>query len=445
MDEFSPAEVTPLESRPPAQPASHEPLVARSDVRVAEHAPADRSESLRIKLAWTKLLWLLLFLAVLLAVSYTVPYVIEETQYAAQRGRRRADHELAKAELQGLPLGDLSRAGQLVTQAVSPSVVHISARNGTSDMMPSMMGMRSSPFHVPPPGQGSGVIVDGARGYVITNYHVIAGASEIKVRLAEGKYLGAELVDQDPDTDIAVLKIRREEMPNRPLIAAEWGDSESLEVGSLVWALGSPYGLEQSVTSGIISAKHRADKVGNPLQDFLQTDAAVNPGNSGGPLVDIQGRIVGINTAIVGENFQGISFAVPSQVARKVYEQIISDSEHLVRRGYLGIMPAEMNDERARAAGLDTTRGVYVVQVMAQSPAASLPLQAGDIILSWNGTPVENPAQLTQVICETPIGSQATIVIWRQGSDEELSLSVTVGERPRNAATEGSRFMPRGR
>jgi serine protease Do len=241
----------------------------------------------------------------------------------------------------------------------------------------------------------------------------------------------AVLVGHDIDSDIAVLQIRPEEMPNRGLIApADWGDSDTLEVGSLVWAMGAPYGLEGSVTSGIVSARHRGDKVGNPLQDFLQTDVAVNPGNSGGPLVDDQGRVVGINTAIVGENYRGISFAVPSRVARKVYEEIVSDPSRGVRRGYLGVLPDPMTDERAKAAGLDETRGAYVLNVMADSPAARLKLKRGDIILAWNGIAIESPAHLTSVICDTESGSDATVTIWRDGKSEELRLKV--GVRPQN-------------
>ncbi len=429
MDEFSPASASGHEPTPPAQPVPRESAPSPMELDATHFADDGRADSLRVKLAWAKLLWLMVFLAVLLSISYLVPYVIEETQYAARRGRMRADHELAKAALKDSPLTQLSHASQWVTQQVTPSVVHISARTRFADSGPTVMGMRNSLFSSPPPGQGSGLIVDGDRGYVITNYHVVRDAIEIKVRLAEGKPLRAMVVGYDLDSDLAVLQIRPEEMPNSGLIAAEWGDSESLEAGSLVWALGSPYGLELSVSSGIVSAKHRADKVGNPLQDFLQTDVAVNPGNSGGPLVDIQGRVVGINTAIVGENFQGISFAVPSKVAMEVYERILDDEEHAVRRGYLGVWPVEMTDERARAAGLEVTQGVYVNDVVADSPASSIGLQPGDIILSWNGTAIVNPAQLTQIICVTPIKSQARLVVWRDGRQAEMSP--TVGERPR--------------
>ncbi|HUE72825.1 MAG TPA: trypsin-like peptidase domain-containing protein [Pirellulaceae bacterium] len=430
MDEFSPVNSPSHESTPPEQPVPREHRI--EPVLDATSSGNEGNDDLRVKLAWAKLLWLMLFMAVLLSITYLVPYVIEETQYAARRGRLRADHELAKVELKGSPLAQLSTASQLVTQKVTPSVVHISARTRFADTGPTtmMMGMRSPLYSPPPPGQGSGVIVDGKRGFVITNYHVVRDALEIKVRLAEGKPLRATVVGYDMDSDLAVLQIPPEEMPNQGLTAAEWGDSELLEVGSLVWALGSPYGLELSVTSGIVSARDRGDKVGNPLQHFLQTDAAVNPGNSGGPLVDIHGKVVGINTAIVGENFQGISFAVPSTVARDVYERILVDEEHAVRRGFLGVHPEEMNEERARAAGLDAPQGVYVMEVVPDSPASSIGMLRGDVILSWNGTAVHNPGQLTRVVCATPIKSQAQLIVWRNGKKTELAP--TVGERPRH-------------
>ena len=429
MDEFSPGTPPVPESTPPAQPVpretSHvEPFVHHGD-------GGGSNDDLRVKLAWAKLLWLMLFLAILLSITYAVPYVIEETQYSARRGRLRAEHELAKEELKGSPLAQLSRASQLVTQTVTPSVVHISARPRLADMNSSatMMGLRNPLYSSPPPGQGSGFIVDGERGFVLTNFHVVRDAVEIKVRLAEGKALRASVIGYDSDSDLAVLQIAPEEMPSDGLTAAEWGDSESLEVGALVWALGSPYGLEHSVTSGIVSARDRGQKVGNPLQHFLQTDAAVNPGNSGGPLVDIHGKVVGINTAIVGENFQGISFAVPSKVAKDVYETILRSEEHAIRRGFLGIQPVDMNEERARAAGLDSPQGVYVMDVVPNSPASAIGLVPGDVILSWNGTTIHNPGQLTQVVCATPIDSQAVLEVWRSG--KRTKFSPTVGERPR--------------
>jgi serine protease Do len=384
---------------------------------VAERgAPAD---AVRVKLAWAKLLWLLVFLGALLTIAYVVPYVIEEVNYSASRGKMRAEHDQAAEELQGDPLLQLSRNSQLVTRRVAPSVVHISAVDFTGPITASAYQL--SDRLLPPPGQGSGVVVD-SRGYIITNYHVIHRAQRILVRLSDGRRdVPAEVIGFDKESDVAVLKVA-----STGLIAADWGDSEDLQVGSMVWAMGSPYGLDQTVTQGIVSAKHRAGKVGTPFQDFLQTDAAVNPGNSGGPLVNTSGKVVGINTAIVGDNYQGISFAIPSSVVRRVYDRLLAEGQ--VHRGFLGIEPRELSDEAAEKAGLNPVRGVYVNDVVSGSPAARVGLRPGDIVLTWNGVSITSPAQMTTVISDTEIGSGAKLSIWRDGT--ELPLEIKVGERP---------------
>ena len=397
-----PAELHPLD-----RPDTHE-LVAR--------------ETVRIRLAWAKLLWLLSFLAVLLAISYLVPYIAENTQYAITRGRQRAEHDFAIEHLAGTPLPDLSRAYQMVSQAVGPSVVHINTQGNETDLF--AMPMRSSRARIPTEGQGSGIVVDAA-GYILTNYHVIRDSGEIQVALADGRHLPGTIVGVDPDTDLAVLKIEADN-----LTPARWGDSEQAEAGALVWAVGSPFGLERSITSGILSAKHRAGLAGTPYQDFLQTDAAVNPGNSGGPLVNIDGRVIGINTAIVGDAYQGISFAIPSNVARDVYQRIKDEGQ--VRRGWLGVRLDLMTDDRARDLGMSTKNGVYVVDVVQQngggSPAAKAGLQPGDVVLRWNDVPVSSPAVLSTAVAQTEVGSTAKVVIYRGG--QELTLEVQVGLRP---------------
>jgi serine protease Do len=433
MDEFStknlPAAPQPAPSaEPPAsfyahpQAMSPQTEIIYTQVVLPERGPSP--EVMRVKLAWAKLLWLLVFLGALLAVAYIVPYVIEETNYSATRGKMRAEYEQATEELAGDPLAQLSRGYQLVTRRVAPSVVHISAVDYTGDLNASSFSMPGSGrpyFPLPPPGQGSGVIVD-PRGYIITNYHVVRGAQKILVRLSDGRRdVEGQLVGEDRESDIAVIKVAASN-----LTAAEWGDSESLEVGSLVWALGSPYGLDQTVTGGIVSAKHRAGKVGTPFQDFLQTDAAVNPGNSGGPLVNTNGKVVGINTAIVGENYQGISFAIPSSVVRQVYDRLLAEGQ--IHRGFLGIRPEELTDKMAKEVGLDPSRGVFIIDVIDDSPAARVGLQQGDIVLTWNDVPITSPAQMTNVISATAVGSGAKLTIWRDG--EEMPLEIKVGERP---------------
>jgi serine protease Do len=433
MDEFSPKNlpVTSEPSSPPEAPGSFyanpQTLHPQTEIIYTQVVLPDRgptSEVLRVKLAWAKLLWLLVFLGALLTIAYVVPYVIEETNYSATRGKMRAEHDHATEELQGDPLAQFSRRSQMVTRKVAPSVVHISAIDHSGAVsMSALPSLGNQPYFptLPRPGQGSGVVVD-SRGYIITNYHVIHRAKKILVRLSDGrKDMPGQLIGYDAESDIAVLKVEA-----HGLIAAEWGDSEDLPVGSLVWAMGSPYGLDQTVTSGIVSAKHRAGKVGTAFQDFLQTDAAVNPGNSGGPLVNTNGKMVGINTAIVGDNYQGISFAIPSSVVRRVYDRLLAGGQ--IHRGFLGIRPDELSETMANEAGLNPPRGVIVLEVISDSPAARVGLRKGDIVLSWNGVPIISPTQMTTVISDTEIGSGAKLTIWRDG--EEIPLEIKVGERP---------------
>jgi S1-C subfamily serine protease len=384
-------------------------------------ARSDAAEAGRIRLAWAKLLWLLSFLAVLLAISYLVPYIAENTQYAITRGRQRAEHDFAREHLPGSPLAQLSQAYQMVSQAVGPSVVHISTQGSGisgSDMLARPMW---GPMpRTPSDGQGSGCIVD-AGGYILTNYHVVRDAREINVHLADGRRVPGKIVGSDPLTDVAVLKIEADK-----LTPAEWGDSESAEVGALVWAVGSPFGLERTITSGILSAKHRAGLAGTPYQDFLQSDAAVNPGNSGGPLVDSAGKVIGINTAIVGDAYQGVSFAIPSSVAREVFERIRNEGE--VRRGWLGVALDVVDDNRAKERGLPRTTGVFIEDIVAGSPAQNAGILREDVILRFNDTEVASPAALSTLVAKTAIGSKAKIVVFRDG--KELALEAAVGQRP---------------
>jgi S1-C subfamily serine protease len=361
---------------------------------------------------------------VLLVLQYAVPYLIERYQYAATRGRQRAEYESAITNLEGLQLTGLSQAYQMVSQQVGPSVVHIDVRSLQASHESSELAELYGPRLRESRGQGSGVIVD-RDGYIITNFHVVHGAAEIQVSLSDGRVLPARLVGADALTDLAVLKVA-----GADFVAAQWGDSDSVNVGALVWAVGSPFGLQSSITSGIISAKHRAGVAGEVYQDFLQTDAAVNPGNSGGPLVDVQGRIIGINTAIVGESFQGVSFAIPSTVAREVYQRL--KSEGRVARGWLGVQLDDVSEDRARRQGLSSTDGAVVLWVIddpgVPSPARDAGLQIDDIVVRWNGTPITRSTDLIRLVAQTEIGSRADVEIIRRG--ETMTFQVTIAERP---------------
>ena len=367
-----------------------------------------------------RLSWALIALTTLLLLRFLVPYLLEETQYAITRGRQRAEYDAAGKAFESLNLEQISRAYQLVSQRVAPSVVSIDVvsivENDRADDLASLFGPRLRESQ----GQGSGVIVDTA-GFILTNNHVVANATEIQVGLADGRIVPASIVGVDPLTDLAVLKITGER-----LTPAEWGDSDALSVGALVWAVGSPFGLQHSITAGIISGKNRQGITGSVYEDFLQTDAAVNPGNSGGPLVDARGRIVGINTAIYGEAYQGISFSIPAKEAREVYERLKSAGR--VRRGWLGVVLEDLDAAAAERLRLKTDHGVLVVQVAPNTPADRSGLLPGDVILLWDGHEVASKTVLSRLIARTEIGTAAEAVLMRRGV--EVKLSVTVGERP---------------
>jgi S1-C subfamily serine protease len=257
---------------------------------------------------------------------------------------------------------------------------------------------------------------------------VVGGVKTVQVRLSDHRTADATVVGSDPLTDIAVLKI---DLGN--LIAAEWGDSDKLEVSDFVWALGSPYGLEHSVTFGIVSAKSRRSGnyvSGSPYQEYLQTDAAVNPGNSGGPLVNIEGKIVGINAAIFGSSYQGISFSIPSALAREKYEELRTKGH--IERAWLGIEPLEVPDEIRSKYGLGQGQGVLVGTVEPKAPAGKNGIHPGDVILKWNDHFASDPTLLSRTIAATEIGSTAKLVLVRLNgeSKKELSLNIPVERRP---------------
>lgn len=404
--------------RPPSG-VSFEPSGSRHATAADPEPPRDRVG------------WLMSATSLLLLLSIFLPYMVEKMTFAATRGKQRALYELAGENLQHVGLQDLSLAYQMIANRVEPSVVHISvvAVPGAADLVTG-----SSPWPHPSTGQGSGIIVD-PQGYIVTNAHVLFQASQIRVRLSDGRSLPATVVGTDRETDMAVLKVTAGD-----LIAAQWGDSDEIEVGALVWAVGSPLGLQRSVTFGILSGKHRSfasepsngrlspssPTGGSPYHDFLQTDAAVNPGNSGGPLVDALGRVVGVNTAIIGETYQGISLAIPSSIARPVYERIVRDGR--VVRGWLGVLPRDIAYEEAAELGLERAAGALVVEVRPDSPAERAGLQPNDVIIRWDDKPINSRTDLFSRVALTELGTPVDVVIVRDG--QTLTLQVTVVGRP---------------
>ena len=372
------------------------------------------------------LTWLLGLMIGVLALRYLVPHLAEEIQYSITRGQQRAKYEVAGEHLQHAGLNDLSLAYEMVSQRVAPSVVHISTVR-LEDVGPSDERFRQMFGRLPPResrGQGSGVIV-GAEGYILTNYHVVHGARDVHVQLDDGRTLVAERVGDDVETDLALLKINAND-----LVAAEWGDSDQLDVGALIWAVGSPFGLDHTITSGILSAKDRRTIAHSSYQDFLQTDAAVNPGNSGGPLVNVQGKVVGINTAIIGDSFQGVSFALAGNIAQDAYEKMRAHG--YVPRGWLGVGLREMTPELAEELGMPAPLGVYVPSFKdlenQRSPASQAGMQVGDVILRFNGHDIDAPLTLSRRVAECGIGTAVEVVVLRDG--EQLALNVVIAERP---------------
>jgi serine protease Do len=267
---------------------------------------------------------------------------------------------------------------------------------------------------------GSGFIID-KEGYIITNNHVVEGAEEIKVKLADGREFKAKVVGRDSKTDLALIKISSffENLPSIPL-----GDSDKMRVGDWVLAIGNPFGLEETVTQGIISATGRVIGSG-PYDNFLQTDAPINPGNSGGPLINLKGEVIGINTAII-QSGQGIGFSVPINMAKNVVPQLKKEGK--VTRGWIGVSIQSVTPEIAKAFGIKGTKGALVSDVVAGGPAEEAGLKRGDVILSFDGKDIGKMSDLPIIVADTPVGKTVEVKIMR--SDKEQTLRMKIAEMP---------------
>ena len=345
------------------------------------------------------------------------PQMVEQYHYASAKGRLRAEYENASTLLEGDPLKQVSLAYQLVAQKVQPSVVSIQARK------PSAPGTWLEGF-------GSGVIMS-PEGHIITNAHVLDGATRCLVELHDRRRYVATVIGSDEAADLAVLQINAE-----GLIPAQWGDSDAVTVGSIVWAIGSPFRFQQTITSGIVSGKDRPgidspDTTGLSRwsarkQNLLQTDAAVNPGNSGGPLVDSSGHVIGINTSIYGDTFQGISFAVPSATAKFVFHEILDRG--IVDRGYFGVSPSRISHAQAIELDLPDLDGALIQHVETGSPAELAGIIPMDVIRTWDGQEITQYNNLYRLAEMSSPGSVVPVTVIRDG--KMMTTDVTVGRIP---------------
>jgi serine protease Do len=282
------------------------------------------------------------------------------------------------------------------------------------------------------PGLGSGIIID-RNGHILTNYHVVRDVDEIRVTLADKRSFAAVVVGTDPQTDLAVIKIKDKVPADLPV--AELGDSDALRVGDWVLAVGAPFGYGHTVTAGIVSAKGRSVAGSDNYQDFIQTDAAINPGNSGGPLVDLEGKVVGINSAIITSvgQYSGVGFAIPVNMAAAIYPTLIKGGK--VARGLLGVIIQPVDDEMSRQFELPDTRGALVSQVNKDSAAEKAGIKPGDVIIRYNGQIVEDSRHLRNLVGATAPGTKVKIVVWRGG--KEHNFEAQVGELAAGKASAG--------
>lgn len=327
----------------------------------------------------------------------------------------------AEAPVKNVP-GDIlatQKAFSNVAAKVTPSVVNISTISRKKavqpffEMSPFFDDFFGAPQYRQSKSLGSGFIIS-EDGFIVTNDHVVRDAESIQVKLSNDKVYDAKVVGGDPKTDIAVIKINATGLP-----VAVLGDSDKLEVGQWAIAIGNPFGLDRTMTVGVISATGRSNMGIETYENFIQTDASINPGNSGGPLLNVYGEVIGINTAIVAAG-QGIGFAIPVTMAKPVFTQLIKKGS--VSRGYLGVTIQPVTEELAQSFGLPHAKGALVNDVMPGGPAAKAGVRQGDIIISFNGAEIKDPSHLQRMVAEAPVGSQAKAGIFREG--KQLTLSV---------------------
>ncbi len=372
-------------------------------------------------------LWLLFTQTVTVLVAIWFVLITLKPEWLQRPSLWNADVQVlqAPASATGNSVGSLSAAAK----KASPSVVSINTASNKQNQPEQSKDpwfryfFGDSEESSPNAGVGSGVIVS-ADGYILTNNHVVESADEITVILNDGRRTQAKLVGTDPDTDLAVLKIKLDKLPVMVL-----SSTEQLQVGDIVLAIGNPFGVGQTVTSGIVSALGRNQLGINTFENFIQTDAAINPGNSGGALVDVQGNLLGINTAIYSRSggSMGIGFAIPVNTARQVLEGIVKQGQ--VVRGWIGVEPTEITPDLAKTFNVQRTSGVIITGVLQTGPAFKAGVKPGDVLLSVEGESVRNVAELLTRVSALKPGQPARMKVLRQ--NDEIELTVTPGQRPK--------------
>jgi serine protease Do len=339
-----------------------------------------------------------------------------------------------------LPMMAPSNGFTEVAKAVTPAVVNItsvavekgsdrrSMQDELRERMEELFGAPFGPRGFRGPrehrgtGQGSGVIVS-PDGYILTNNHVIDGARTVAITLPDKREFSGKIIGADPKTDLAVVKIDGQNLPG-----VSWGDATKLQVGEYVLAVGNPFGLNSTVTLGIVSALGRGHMGITQYEDFIQTDAAINPGNSGGALVNIKGELVGINTAIFSQTggYQGVGFAVPTSMSKPIYESLVKNGK--VVRGFLGVSIQDLTHDLAKSFGIKDGKGALISDVGDESPAGQAGLKQGDIVTTYQGAPIEDAVALQREVTKTAVGTKVTIQVVRDGHEKQLT--VTIGEQP---------------
>ncbi|MFN3861339.1 MAG: S1C family serine protease [Roseateles sp.] len=392
-----------------------------------------------------KRLWLIFAQAVTVALGVVFVVGTLKPQWLQQwRGPDAAvaqtAHDIVLPPAPPSPAASIARAGfAQAARVAAPAVVSITAskapprhagRVNEPGLPFSFPFSPRAPRGAPQLGLGSGVIIS-SDGVLLTNNHVVDGASDIEVQLSDGRQAQATLVGTDPETDLAVLKVALRGLP-----AIALGDATSLQVGDAVLAIGNPFNVGQTVTSGIVSALGRNQLGINTFENFIQTDAAINPGNSGGALVDADGRLVGINTAIFSRSggSLGIGFAIPVDVARQVAAAILKDG--VVARGWIGVQTRELTPELAEALKLGEVKGVLIGGVVADAPAARAGIKPGDVLTRVGAQPVVSPAELLAGVAALRPGSQVEVAVQRGGKALRFQLAVAQRPRPQRLATD---------